>query len=122
MCLLFFNVLTLALCILSIYSRERNRMHAKMTRDRKKCFIATIEKTIDELESDVKRMRDILKQVSSAKFTFTHQVTPMGSPELSAKEGPSLPDDDDMDNDDDDLSVYSQVVVKKAKHGFSLND
>jgi hypothetical protein len=96
-------------------------MHAKMTRDRKKCFIATIEKTIDELESDVKRMRDILKQVSSAKFTFTHQVTPMGSPELSAKEGPSLPDDD-MDNDDDDLSVYSQVVVKKAKHGFSLND
>jgi hypothetical protein len=101
-------------------------MHAKMTRDRKKCFIATIEKTIDELESDVNRMRSILKQVSSAKFTFTHQVTPMGSPELSAKEGPSLPDDDDgMDNDDDDdddLSVYSQVVVKKAKHGFSLND
>jgi hypothetical protein len=106
----------------SIYSRERNRMHAKMTRDRKKCFIATIEKTIDELESDVNRMRSILKQVSGAKFTFTNQVTPMGSPELSAKEGPSLPDDDDMDNDDDDLSVYSQVVVKKAKHGFSLND
>jgi hypothetical protein len=98
-------------------------MHAKMTRDRKKCFIATIEQTINELESDVKRMRDFLLKVSSAKFI--HQVTPMGSPELSAKEGPQLPDDDN--DDDDNLSVYSQVVVdfatvKKAKHGFSLND
>jgi hypothetical protein len=103
-------------------------MHAKMTRDRKKCFIATIEKTIHELETDVKRMRDILYKVSSAKFMDIHQVTPMGSPELSAKEGPVMSDDDKMD-DDDDSSVYSQVVVggtaaKKAKHshGFSLDD
>jgi hypothetical protein len=129
-CIALFSILTLAICILylSLDSRERNRMHAKMTRDRKKCFIATIEKTINELESDVKRMRDILKQVSSAKFI--HQVTPMGSPELSATEGPSFDDmDDDLDDDvDDDSSVYSQVVddgatpVKKAKHDFSLND
>jgi hypothetical protein len=103
-----------------------------MTRDRKKCFIATIEKTIDELECDVKRMRDILYKVSSAKFMdMAHQVTPMqvtpmGSPELSAKEGPAIDEDGD---DEDDSSVYSQVVVggtaaKKAKHshGFSLDD
>lgn len=124
-------VLTFATCIFSLDSRERNRMHAKMTRDRKKCFIATIEKTIDELESDVNRMRDILKQVSSAKFTSTvmHHVTPVGSPELSAKEGPDINDEEDvMDDDDDNSSVYSQVVVdgaapaKKTKHGFSLND
>ena len=34
-----------------LFSRERNRMHAKMTRDRKKSFIAAIEKTIEELKS-----------------------------------------------------------------------
>jgi hypothetical protein len=138
---IMFLYIYIYLCTLIFFdSRERNRMHAKMTRDRKKCFIATIEKTIYELESDVNRMHHILKQVSGTKsastlasasaFHSTHQVTPVGSPELSAKEGPSLPDDDmdmnmDNDDDDDDLSVYSQVVVvgaKKAKHGFSLND
>jgi len=43
--------------------RERNRMHAKMTRDRKKSFIAAIEKTIEELESSNKRMRSVLADV-----------------------------------------------------------
>ena len=46
-----------------IRSRERNRMHAKMTRDRKKSFIATIEKTIEELESSNERMNAVLKDV-----------------------------------------------------------
>lgn len=45
--------------------RERNRMHAKMTRDRKKNFIATIEKTIEELERDCQRMRDVLNKVGA---------------------------------------------------------
>jgi len=40
--------------------RERNRMHAKMTRDRKKVFINSVEKTIKGLEADNKRMRGIL--------------------------------------------------------------
>lgn len=43
--------------------RERNRMHAKMTRDRKKTFIAAIEKTIEELESSNKRMNAVLAEV-----------------------------------------------------------
>jgi len=45
-------------------------MHAKMTRDRKKCFIATIEKTIEELEADIRRMKSVLSQVS------THSASP----------------------------------------------
>jgi hypothetical protein len=48
-----------------MYSRERNRIHAKMTRDRKKSFIATIEKTIEELESSNQRMNAVLKDVKS---------------------------------------------------------
>jgi hypothetical protein len=81
-----------------------------------------IEKTIDEFESDVNRMRSILKQVSSAKFTFTHGVTPMGSPELSAKEANCCRTT---------MMTWTMTmmtvclfrnVVKKAKHGFSLND
>lgn len=47
--------------------RERNRMHAKMTRDRKKSFIAAIEKTIEELESSNERMNAVLTEVISSR-------------------------------------------------------
>ena len=64
----------------SLHSRERNRMHAKMTRDRKRNFISTIEKTIADLESDNKRMRHTLeKQVSKS-----NTGTPNPSPSISA--------------------------------------
>jgi len=52
--------------------RERNRMHAKMTRDRKKSFIAAIEKTIEELESSNKRMNAVLTDVISSQKSSTH--------------------------------------------------
>lgn len=42
--------------------RERNRMHAKMTRDRKKNFISSVEKTIADFERDNKRMRGLLEK------------------------------------------------------------
>lgn len=44
--------------------RERNRMHAKMTRDRKKLFVASIEQAINKLESDNRKMRDVLSKHS----------------------------------------------------------
>ena len=63
-----------------LHSRERNRMHAKMTRDRKRNFISTIEKTIADLERDNKRMRQTLeKQVSKS-----NTGTPNPSPSISA--------------------------------------
>lgn len=40
--------------------RERNRMHAKKTRDRRKMYVSTAERTISELESENKKMREIL--------------------------------------------------------------
>jgi len=46
--------------------RERNRMHAKMTRDRKKLYISSVEKTITELETENKQMRDLLAKQAKA--------------------------------------------------------
>lgn len=124
--------------------RERNRMHAKMTRDRKKNFIGTIEKTIEELEHDIRRLQIVLAKVSSssssaAAAALSQMVTPMTSPEMSPIDSPCL-----LDANDDDSSVYSKAgstyskgepssskklssndhdkSVKHARHGFSLND
>mmetsp|Transcript_14746 Transcript_14746/g.21063 ORF Transcript_14746/g.21063 Transcript_14746/m.21063 type:complete len:299 (+) Transcript_14746:45-941(+) len=58
--------------------RERNRMHAKMTRDRKKIFINNVEKTISDLEKENKCMREILaRQVNLHSTNVTPQVSPM---------------------------------------------
>mmetsp|Transcript_23391 Transcript_23391/g.26219 ORF Transcript_23391/g.26219 Transcript_23391/m.26219 type:complete len:431 (-) Transcript_23391:1827-3119(-) len=53
--------------------RERNRIHAKMTRDRKKSFIATIVKTIEELESSNQRMNAVLQDVLQTKNNCVHK-------------------------------------------------
>lgn len=69
--------------------RERNRMHAKMTRDRKKLFISSVEKTIAELEQNNKRMRDILAKQAvqhSGVIVPTKSVTPEPSPLLTSSD------------------------------------
>ena len=67
-------------------------MHAKMTRDRKKVFITSVEKTISELEEDNKRMRDIISKQALNESAVTPETSPMmtfnGSPDL--KSMPSL--------------------------------
>ena len=102
-------------------------MHAKMTRDRKKNFIANIEKTIGDLENHNQRMKETLSEVIQTHFG---SVTPL--PGLTTEEGtPSV---------EKPLSVCGDVMVpqpvspdhspsqpprKKKKlcsHGFSLND
>ena len=78
-------------------------MHAKMTRDRKKNFIATIEKTIEELERDCQRMRDVLSKVGAhdeaaasavtPASTAAPVITPLPSPHVGiAPSKPVLPD------------------------------
>lgn len=90
-----------------------------MTRDRKKCFISTIEKTIEDLEADIQRMKSTLGEVSHTKqLQF---VTPATSPELQPVKSPSLV------HDDDESSLYSaaddsQHPVKRVRHGFSLGE
>jgi hypothetical protein len=46
--------------------RERNRMHAKMTRDRKKNLISSIENKITELEATNSERREALKRTLPA--------------------------------------------------------
>mmetsp|Transcript_6851 Transcript_6851/g.14066 ORF Transcript_6851/g.14066 Transcript_6851/m.14066 type:complete len:329 (-) Transcript_6851:284-1270(-) len=45
--------------------RERNRMHAKMTRDRKKCYVASIKRVITKLEEENRQLRESLKKSTS---------------------------------------------------------
>ncbi len=55
-------------------------MHAKMTRDRKKLFITSVEKTISDLEEHNKLMRDILaKQALRHSACVTPDLGPMKS-------------------------------------------
>eukprot|EP00584_Thalassiosira_punctigera_P021229 CAMPEP_0172553004 /NCGR_PEP_ID=MMETSP1067-20121228/47784_1 /TAXON_ID=265564 ORGANISM="Thalassiosira punctigera, Strain Tpunct2005C2" /NCGR_SAMPLE_ID=MMETSP1067 /ASSEMBLY_ACC=CAM_ASM_000444 /LENGTH=264 /DNA_ID=CAMNT_0013341095 /DNA_START=230 /DNA_END=1024 /DNA_ORIENTATION=- len=42
--------------------RERNRMHAKMTRDRKKCFIASLKRVMSKLEDENRQLRETLEK------------------------------------------------------------
>jgi hypothetical protein len=80
---LFFswNLTRVLLFNFGTHSRERNRMHAKMTRDRKKNFIATIEKTIEELERDCQKMRDVLNKVGAHQQALQGPpVVPLSSP------------------------------------------
>lgn len=37
-------------------------MHAKMTRDRKKCFIASLKRVISKLEDENRQLRDALER------------------------------------------------------------
>lgn len=85
-------------------------MHAKMTRDRKKCFISTIEKTIDELESDIKQMKDILADVSASKC-----VTPVTSPTFKPLAPPELTEEENTYS-----PVKGESSVKRTRHSFSL--
>lgn len=74
-------------------------MHAKMTRDRKKLFINSVEKTIAELEQNNKRMREILAKqavqyagaADSAEKSIdrTTSVTPESSPLHKCTEAPT---------------------------------
>jgi hypothetical protein len=58
--------------------RERNRMHAKMTRDRKKLYINKIEKTISDLEEKNMHMRSVLvKQAKRHAFCVSPEISPI---------------------------------------------
>ena len=54
------QIYTFATAVVS--RRERNRMHAKMTRDRKKCFIASLKRVISRLEEENQELRVTLER------------------------------------------------------------
>ena len=125
------------------FRRERNRMHAKMTRDRKKCFISTMEKAIDDLEKELASLRCCLLQGQSSKVDESGNDNKVVTPELTARPSPSytsvpadvhdftptnptnpsmtlfLPDQVLQRNDNDDNDDHPP---KRFRHGFSLDE
>ena len=92
-------------------------MHAKMTRDRKKNFISSIEKTIEKLESNNKRMKHVLTDVIQTHFkssTSVPGVTPVSSPQESCAPTPH------HDVPHLDLEEDMNPPAKKVCHGFML--
>lgn len=66
-------------------------MHAKMTRDRKKLFISSVEKTIAELEENNKRMRGILaKQAIQYSGSTTDEIRADPSKSVTPEPSPML--------------------------------
>lgn len=88
-------------------------MHAKMTRDRKKCFISAVEKTIEQLESDNKRMRTALAKVAKHHFG-PNAITPIASPEDSPEDEP-MPE---MKLGTAAMAVKDTVTPTPVPHGF----
>jgi hypothetical protein len=54
--------------------RERNRMHAKMTRDRKRNFVSTVNRSIAELEKENKQIREVLKRQAQDHITLKKYI------------------------------------------------
>ena len=75
--------------------RERNRMHAKMTRDRKKIFVTSIKHAITKLESNNQLMRDALnKHAGLAQYSAEQERLLLTAVE---KETFEISDEEDSD-------------------------
>jgi len=90
--------------------RERNRMHAKRTRDKKKLFLEASEQVIYEMETESRLLREYLvsvKLISLEDSAQSEQRTIQSKKELAMLKAYSLQhdgndEDDDVDEDDDD--------------------
>ncbi|KAL7477904.1 hypothetical protein ACHAW6_003692 [Cyclotella cf. meneghiniana] len=72
--------------------RERNRMHAKMTRDRKKCFVASLKRVISKLEEENQSFRELLERSQEEKNNEdTHEEIDDRKPESIGKNSPVSP-------------------------------
>ena len=65
------------------FRRERNRMHAKMTRDRKKCFIASLKRVISKLEDENQQLRETLEQSRADEIIQSSEEKKTGDSFLS---------------------------------------
>eukprot|EP00560_Eucampia_antarctica_P007885 CAMPEP_0197825984 /NCGR_PEP_ID=MMETSP1437-20131217/3005_1 /TAXON_ID=49252 ORGANISM="Eucampia antarctica, Strain CCMP1452" /NCGR_SAMPLE_ID=MMETSP1437 /ASSEMBLY_ACC=CAM_ASM_001096 /LENGTH=314 /DNA_ID=CAMNT_0043426219 /DNA_START=50 /DNA_END=994 /DNA_ORIENTATION=- len=54
--------------------RERNRMHAKMTRDRKRNFVSTVNRSISDLELENKQIKEILKRQAQDHLSLKNYI------------------------------------------------
>jgi predicted RNase H-like nuclease (RuvC/YqgF family) len=68
-------------------------MHAKMTRDRKKCFVASLKRVISKLEEENQSFRDLLErsQEEKNKYKDTHEDIDDRKPGSIGKNSPLTP-------------------------------
>ena len=76
--------LTLTPGQLTLLRRERNRMHAKLTRDRKKNFLENAEQLVKELKTKNDKMRKTISTVMTLSEESTSQSRVAITPELSS--------------------------------------
>jgi len=80
--------------------RERNRMHAKMTRDRKKSFIASLKRVIIKLEGENQRLREELDKARADES-------------LNASSG------NDRNTKEDEEYAYTSPLPRVMNHAIS---
>ena len=105
-------------------------MHAKMTRDRKKSFISNIEETIEQLETNNDRMKDVLKDVVQTHFNQQAGHPSPASVGVSVIPVPSATSTRDTTGTEGggaggitpplSVETTSQPAKKRVRHGFSL--
>jgi hypothetical protein len=71
---------SLSLSSLVTHRKERNRIHAKLTRDRKKLFIEKMKQTIDLLEQHNSLVKESLNNVYKGKNYISLLLSPYSLP------------------------------------------
>ena len=107
-------------------------MHAKMTRDRKKCFLATMEKSIDDLEQELARLRSMLRMSDDSELMACDTLCTEGAKETLNMVTPELaplpsPDDTAVSCRMESIVTASlpsspeEQDAKRPCHGFLLD-
>eukprot|EP01138_Halocafeteria_seosinensis_P006442 gb/GECG01006585.1/.p1 GENE.gb/GECG01006585.1/~~gb/GECG01006585.1/.p1 ORF type:complete len:246 (+),score=30.83 gb/GECG01006585.1/:1-738(+) len=71
------------------YSRERNRVHARKSRLRKKFFLDSLKTNLEALEKENKRLKDFIKNATGNSYDQISSDTTISSQDSSILEGPS---------------------------------
>ena len=84
--------INLSFVLTFVHSRERNRRHAKMTRDRKRSFLMSMERTVEELEREIATLRRHPNNDDNDNDNNdnpnNNKITPLTSPEMEPEPAP----------------------------------
>ena len=105
--------------------RERNRMHAKRTRDKKKMFLEASEQIISEMENESRLLREYLvsaKLISVEYCAQSEHRAMQSKKELALLKAYSLQHDGNDDEQDDEDDEDQDNEVKYIMNQFESNE